>query len=59
MAKLEALDESKDEKTTAIHKGKHKKWNHGSTKLFVFIDYLFLLVFFGFLSFILFKIVGI
>uniref|UniRef100_M1BKG4 Uncharacterized protein n=1 Tax=Solanum tuberosum TaxID=4113 RepID=M1BKG4_SOLTU len=32
--------------------------NHGSTKFFVFIDYLFLFVFFCFLCYILFKIAG-
>ncbi|CAN4104925.1 unnamed protein product [Withania somnifera] len=33
--------------------------NHGSTKFFVFVDYLFLFVFFCFLCYILFKIIGI
>ncbi|CAI0549855.1 unnamed protein product [Linum tenue] len=35
-----------------------KNRNHGSTKFFVFVDYLFLCIFLGFLSFIVFKIVG-
>jgi hypothetical protein len=60
MAKLEALDEPKDEKATATNKkNKYKKRNHGSTNLFVVVDYLFLLIFFGFLCFILCEIVGI
>jgi hypothetical protein len=63
MAKLEAMHEPMDEKatttTTTNSNHKNKKRNHGSTKLFVVIDYLFLLIFFGFLCSILFKIVGI
>ncbi|XAR68034.1 hypothetical protein NMG60_11003025 [Bertholletia excelsa] len=38
---------------------KKVKRNHGSTKFFEFVDYLFLLIFFGFLCFIIFKMVGI
>ena len=36
----------------------YKKRNHGSTKFFVFIDYLFLCIFFGFLCFILSTLLG-
>uniref|UniRef100_A0A2P2P083 Uncharacterized protein n=1 Tax=Rhizophora mucronata TaxID=61149 RepID=A0A2P2P083_RHIMU len=55
MAKLELLDnEPKQQKTED-----KKKRNHGSTKFFVFVDYLFLCIFLGFLCFILFKIVGV
>ncbi|KAI4333997.1 hypothetical protein L6164_018740 [Bauhinia variegata] len=50
MAKLEELDDSAA-KT-------HKKRNHGSTRFFVFVDYLFLLIFVAFLAFIIFKMVG-
>ncbi|KAL7185594.1 hypothetical protein ACSBR2_027521 [Camellia fascicularis] len=55
MAKLEPLEEP-------IQQQKQKtktKRNHGSTKFFVFVDYLFLLIFIGFLCFILFKMIGI
>ncbi|KAK7342226.1 hypothetical protein VNO80_25170 [Phaseolus coccineus] len=48
MAKLEEMDNS-------VAKIK-KKRNHGSTRFFVFVDYLFLLIFLGFLCFIIFKI---
>ena len=48
MAKLEEVDDST---------GKNKR-NHGSTKFFVFVDYLFLLIFLGFLCFIIFKMFG-
>ncbi|KAI4322638.1 hypothetical protein L6164_022313 [Bauhinia variegata] len=51
MAKLEELEDS----TAKIH----KKRNHGSTRFFVFVDYLFLLIFVAFLCFIIFKMVGI
>ncbi|KAG5020934.1 hypothetical protein AAZX31_06G277300 [Glycine max] len=51
MAKLEEIDNS-------VSKTK-KKRNHGSTGFFVFVDYLYLLIFLGFLCFIIFKIVGI
>ncbi|AES87923.1 hypothetical protein MtrunA17_Chr4g0022221 [Medicago truncatula] len=50
-AKLKEMDESVAESK--------KKRNHGSTRLFVFIAYLFLLIFVDFLCFIIFKIVGI
>ena len=50
-AKLEEMDELVAESK--------KKRNHGSTRLFVFIDYLFVLIFLGFIIFIIFKIVGI
>lgn len=49
MAKLEPLDQEPSKK---------KKANHGSNNLFVFIDYLFLLIFLGFLTFVLFKIIS-
>ncbi|KAB1210041.1 hypothetical protein CJ030_MR6G019427 [Morella rubra] len=58
MAKLEALDEPKDEKNTAHNRNKYKNRNHGSTKFFVFVDYLFLFIFFGFLCFILFQMLA-
>ena len=44
--------------TNTVNNKKYKKRNHGSTKFFVFIDYLFLSIFVGFLCFILFKILG-
>lgn len=47
MAKLELIEEHSK-----------KKRNHGSTTFFVFVDYLFLLIFFAFLCFILFKMVA-
>ncbi|KAF7805909.1 Peroxisomal membrane protein 2 [Senna tora] len=50
MAKIEELDESKS---------KTRKRNHGSTKFFVFVDYLFLLIFLAFLCFIIFKMISI
>ncbi|KAB2035654.1 hypothetical protein ERO13_A04G105100v2 [Gossypium hirsutum] len=50
MAQLEEIDESKNKNN------KQQKRNHGSTMFFVMVDYLFLLIFFGFLVFILFKI---
>lgn len=53
MAKIEAYEEEPAKQTTT--KKKNTKRNHGSTKFFVFVDYLFLLIFFGFLCFILFK----
>ena len=49
MANLEPLEEEMKEK---------KNRNHGSTTLFVILDYLFLLIFFCFLSFFLLKMVG-
>lgn len=57
MAKIEAYEEDEPAKqtTTTNKKKKTIKRNHGSTKFFVFVDYLFLLIFFGFLCFILFK----
>ncbi|KAK4577502.1 hypothetical protein RGQ29_027854 [Quercus rubra] len=70
MAKLEQLDEPDYKNATATNTNtlnnnnnnnnnkKYKKRNHGSTKFFVFIDYLFLSIFVGFLCFILFKILG-
>ncbi|KAI4319806.1 hypothetical protein MLD38_033361 [Melastoma candidum] len=53
MATLEPVDDDP-------RKGKNqgiasRKRGHGSTAFFVFVDYLFLFVFFGFLCFILFK----
>ncbi|KAL2328258.1 hypothetical protein Fmac_021685 [Flemingia macrophylla] len=50
MAKLEEIDNSAS---------KIKKRNHGSTGFFVFVEYIFLLIFLGFLCLIIFKIVGI
>ncbi|KAL6143758.1 hypothetical protein ACLB2K_054453 [Fragaria x ananassa] len=38
------------------NKKKQNKRNHGSTEFFVFVDYLFLAIFFAFLCFIAFKI---
>ncbi|PRQ53063.1 hypothetical protein RchiOBHm_Chr2g0162341 [Rosa chinensis] len=52
MAKVEEPKGTSDD----IAKKKTKKRNHGSTEFFVFVDYLFLAVFFGFLFFIIFKI---
>ncbi|KAL6140007.1 hypothetical protein ACLB2K_058308 [Fragaria x ananassa] len=40
----------------AYNKKKQNKRNHGSTEFFVFVDYLFLAIFFAFLCFIAFKI---
>ncbi|RDX77770.1 Peroxisomal membrane protein 2 [Mucuna pruriens] len=51
MAKIEELNES-------VAKSRIKR-NHGSTRFFVFVDYLFLFIFLGFLCFIVFKILGI
>ncbi|KAJ1410703.1 hypothetical protein SESBI_21725 [Sesbania bispinosa] len=51
MAKIEELD---DESVAKMR----RKRNHGSTKVFVFVDYLFILIFFGFLCFIIFKFLG-
>ncbi|CAJ1978960.1 unnamed protein product [Sphenostylis stenocarpa] len=48
MAKLEEIDNSEAKIK--------KKRNHGSTRFFVFVDYLFLFIFLGFLCFIIFKI---
>uniref|UniRef100_A0A7N0T8J9 Uncharacterized protein n=1 Tax=Kalanchoe fedtschenkoi TaxID=63787 RepID=A0A7N0T8J9_KALFE len=54
MAKIEEYEEEdKNKKKQGV------KRNHGSTKFFVFVDYLFLFIFIGFLSFIVFKMVGI
>ncbi|OIW12083.1 hypothetical protein TanjilG_15323 [Lupinus angustifolius] len=47
MAKIEELDESSAKR--------RPKMNHGSSRFFVFVDYLFLLLFIGFLCFIVFK----
>ncbi|OMO59685.1 hypothetical protein CCACVL1_24665 [Corchorus capsularis] len=47
MAQLESLDESKKKKP---------KRNHGSTELFVLVDYIFFIVFFGFLVYILVRL---
>ncbi|KAL0537048.1 hypothetical protein IC582_026016 [Cucumis melo] len=56
MAKLESLDGvAKDNNVST----KKQKRNHGSTSFFVFVDYLFLFIFFGFLCFILFKMFGV
>ncbi|PON84636.1 hypothetical protein TorRG33x02_195750 [Trema orientale] len=55
MAKLELLDQQPEPEPN--NKKQKLKRNHGSTKLFVFVDYLFLLIFFGFLFFVLFKII--
>jgi len=51
MAKIEELNES-------VAKSRTKR-NHGSTRFFIFVDYLFILIFLGFLCFIFFKILGI
>lgn len=51
MVKIEELDES-------VSTMKRKS-NHGSTGFFVFVDYLFLLIFLGFLCFIIFEILGV
>lgn len=55
MAKLEEQDptlQDQTKKKTAANR------NHGSTSFFVFVDYLFLAIFFLFLCFIVSKIVG-
>ncbi|CAN4103350.1 unnamed protein product [Withania somnifera] len=54
MAKVESNGDATKQQTK---KGVNR--NHGFTKFFVFVDYLFLFVFFCFLCYILFKIVGI
>lgn len=48
MVKLEPIDQEPSK----------KKANHGSNNLFVYLDYLFLFIFLGFLIFILFKIIS-
>lgn len=53
MAKLELIDEPKDNKS----KNSIKR-NHGSTKCFVFVDYFFLFMFLVFLCYIILKIAG-
>lgn len=52
MGKVESNEDASNQK-------KRVKRNHGSTKFFVFVDYVFLFVFFCFLCYILFKMVGI
>lgn len=47
--------EPQEEESSKIKKTKR---NHGSTKFFVFVDYLLLSIFFGFLIFILSQMVG-
>lgn len=59
MAKLEPLEETVPRQQQQKKKPKNVMRNHGSTKFFVLLDYLFLLIFFGFLCFIVFKMVGI
>ncbi|CAB4304873.1 unnamed protein product [Prunus armeniaca] len=54
MAKVEEVHQ--DSNGNNIVKQK-KKRNHGSTEFFVFVDYVFLSIFFAFLCFIIFKIV--
>lgn len=56
MARIEPIDEEEEEKKKM--KMKMKNRNHGSTKLFVFVDYLFICIFFCFVCFIIFKILG-
>ncbi|OIW13365.1 hypothetical protein TanjilG_16474 [Lupinus angustifolius] len=51
MAKIEELDES-------AAKLRPKK-NHQPSRFFVFVDYIFLFLFIVFLSFIVFKILGV
>ncbi|KAE9588544.1 hypothetical protein Lal_00003289 [Lupinus albus] len=51
MAKIEELDES-------AAKMRPKK-NHQPSTFFVFVDYIFLFLFLGFLCFIIFKILGV
>ncbi|KAE9586251.1 hypothetical protein Lalb_Chr24g0399851 [Lupinus albus] len=51
MAKIEELHESASKR--------RPKMNHGPSRFFVFIDYLFLLLFIGFLCFILFKFLSV
>ncbi|PON80607.1 hypothetical protein PanWU01x14_001630 [Parasponia andersonii] len=58
MAKLELLDQQPEPEPEPNNKKQKLKGNNrGSTRLFVFVDYLFLLIFFGFLFFVLFKII--
>ncbi|CAG7887898.1 unnamed protein product [Brassica rapa] len=54
MARIELIDDEEEEK----RKMKMKKRNHGSTKLFLLVDYLFIFIFFCFLCFIIFKVLG-
>lgn len=49
------VEESKETNMNMVKKNKRR--NHGSTDFFVFVDYLFLSIFFGFLCFIIFKMV--
>lgn len=60
MAKLESLDVAGPTQTNnnVNYNNDKKKRNHGSTKFFVFVDYLFLCIFLVFLGFIVFKIAG-
>lgn len=60
MAKLESLDDAEPNQTNnnLNYNNDKKKRNHGSTKFFVFVDYLFLCIFLAFLIFIVFKIFG-
>ncbi|CAO2813304.1 unnamed protein product [Amaranthus hypochondriacus] len=55
MARLEPLDERQNLNDFDLK----KKRNHGSTKFFVLVDYLFLFIFFAFLCYILFKLLPI
>lgn len=55
MAKIKPIDKEEEEKKKKM---KMKNRNHGSTNLFVFVDYLFLCIFFCFVCFFLFKILG-
>ncbi|CAF2150427.1 unnamed protein product, partial [Brassica napus] len=54
MARIELIDDEEEEK----RKMKMKRRNHGSTKLFLLVDYLFIFIFFCFLCFIIFKVLG-
>ncbi|KAL6553541.1 hypothetical protein OROGR_007383 [Orobanche gracilis] len=59
MAKLEQLNaEEEPISKQQIKKKPAAKKNRGSPAFFVFVDYLFLGIFFCFLCFILFKLVG-
>ncbi|PIM99370.1 hypothetical protein CDL12_28137 [Handroanthus impetiginosus] len=58
MAKLELHAEQEPTSKQQTKKKTTIKKNHGSPPFFVFIDYLFLGIFFCFLGFILFKLVG-
>ncbi|ESW21871.1 hypothetical protein PHAVU_005G106300 [Phaseolus vulgaris] len=51
MANIKELNES-------VAKSKTKR-NHGSTRFFIFVDCLFILIFLGFLCFVVFKILDI